>query len=337
MSHAPIGIIANPASGKDIRRLVARASVFDNQEKRNMVVRAVLGAIAAGGRRFLYLPDSHGITASALEEAPGDIDAQPVASPFTDSALDTVRAARAMRDAGCAVVITLGGDGTNRAVALGWRDVPLVPLSTGTNNVFPRMVEATLAGAAAALVATAAVDRAAVAPRAKTITANIDGESPDLALVDAALIDAGFTGTRAVWDADSLRALVLARAEPASVGLSSIGGLTHPLADDDDEGLYLRFGDAAGAFQLDAPIAPGLFRRVSVATIRSLALGETVEMAGPGVLAFDGERERRLRNGQRATLSVDRDGPRVVDIDRVLRLAACQGSFRIPNEVAHGD
>ncbi len=29
----PIGIVCNPASGKDIRRLTARASVFDNQEK----------------------------------------------------------------------------------------------------------------------------------------------------------------------------------------------------------------------------------------------------------------------------------------------------------------
>ena len=40
----PIGIIANPASGKDIRRLVAHASVFDNQEKRNILRRAIHGA-----------------------------------------------------------------------------------------------------------------------------------------------------------------------------------------------------------------------------------------------------------------------------------------------------
>ena len=29
----PVGIIANPASGKDIRRLVAHGSVFSNLEK----------------------------------------------------------------------------------------------------------------------------------------------------------------------------------------------------------------------------------------------------------------------------------------------------------------
>lgn len=337
MGHAPIGIIANPASGKDIRRLVARASVFDNQEKRNMVVRAILGAIAAGARQFLYLPDSHGIVASALEDAGDGIDAQPVDSPMTDSALDTVRAAREMREAGCHVVITLGGDGTNRAVALGWRDVPLIPLSTGTNNVFPRMVEATLAGAAAGLVATGAVDRGRVVRQAKAVTALIDGEKPDLALIDAALVEAGFTGTRAVWDAGSLRALVLARAEPATVGLSSIGGLTRPLADSDDSGLFLRFGTGDGAFEMDAPIAPGLYRRVSIAEVRPLDLGEAIDVSGPGVIAFDGERERRLRGGQRATLSVNRDGPLLIDIDRVLGLAACQGAFRIPGEVGHGN
>ena len=35
----PVGIVCNPASGKDIRRLTARASVFDNQEKLAIVRR----------------------------------------------------------------------------------------------------------------------------------------------------------------------------------------------------------------------------------------------------------------------------------------------------------
>ena len=38
-----VGIIANPASGKDIRRLVAHGSVFDNDEKANIVRRVLLG------------------------------------------------------------------------------------------------------------------------------------------------------------------------------------------------------------------------------------------------------------------------------------------------------
>ena len=65
-------------------------------------------------------------------------------------------------------MLTLGGDGTNRAFALGWRDAPLLPISTGTNNVFPRFVEATVAGAAAGLVASGAVALRDVARQAKT-------------------------------------------------------------------------------------------------------------------------------------------------------------------------
>ena len=38
---ASIGIIANPASGKDIRRLVSYATTIDNQEKVNIVKRIV--------------------------------------------------------------------------------------------------------------------------------------------------------------------------------------------------------------------------------------------------------------------------------------------------------
>ncbi len=35
-----VGVIANPAAGKDIRRLVAHGSVFDNNEKINIDGRA---------------------------------------------------------------------------------------------------------------------------------------------------------------------------------------------------------------------------------------------------------------------------------------------------------
>jgi hypothetical protein len=71
------------------------------------------------------------------------------------SPLDTAKAAQAMRDRGVKVLITLGGDGTNRTIAKVWPDVTLVPMSTGTNNVFPSLVEPTVAGAAAEAVSAA--------------------------------------------------------------------------------------------------------------------------------------------------------------------------------------
>jgi len=49
----PVGIIANPASGKDIRRLVAYGSVFDNNEKVNVVRRVILGLDSMGVKEIV--------------------------------------------------------------------------------------------------------------------------------------------------------------------------------------------------------------------------------------------------------------------------------------------
>ncbi|GIT59723.1 MAG: hypothetical protein Ct9H300mP19_16710 [Dehalococcoidia bacterium] len=64
-----------------------------------------------------------------------------------------------MVEQGVDCIVTLGGDGTNRVVAKGCLEVPLVPISTGTNNVFPPNTEGTLAGIAAGSVATQRLTR----------------------------------------------------------------------------------------------------------------------------------------------------------------------------------
>ena len=52
-----VGIIANPAAGKDIRRLVAHARYVPNQEKVNVLRRLLAGLEAAGVRRVVMMPD----------------------------------------------------------------------------------------------------------------------------------------------------------------------------------------------------------------------------------------------------------------------------------------
>lgn len=322
-----VGIIANPASGKDIRRLVAAASVFDNQEKRNIVRRAIVGAAAAGVDRILYLPDSHGIVESAAEGTAGGIEFSPVESPRTGTALDTTRAAAQMRESGCGAVITLGGDGTNRAAVRGWRDMPVVAVSTGTNNVFPRMLEGTVAGAAAGLVATGRVPLGCVARRAKTITVAIDGEPDDLALIDVVLLDGDFIGARAIWDPSLIRRIVVARAEPAAIGMSAIGGLLHPLDDASAGGVVVDIGEG-GPVTVHVPVAPGLYEPVPIRDWRRLKKGKRVRLEGPGIIALDGERERRLMPGQTASVSIRRDGPWVIDVQASLVAAARSGLFQ---------
>src|SRR3954471_20711074 len=57
-----VGVIANPASGRDIRRLVAGASVFGNADKAGMVFRLLAGLGAAGVERVLMLPAADGLS-----------------------------------------------------------------------------------------------------------------------------------------------------------------------------------------------------------------------------------------------------------------------------------
>lgn len=322
-----IGILANPMSGKDVRRLVARASVFDNQEKQAIVRRMLTGIAAAAGEScgITYFDDRHGITRRALDEAGGDLVAEPVETPGTVSALDTVAAARAFRAEGCSVLITLGGDGTNRAVALGWQDAPLIPISTGTNNVFPVVVEATVAGAAAGLLAGGRVPLEPAIARSKIIRVEIDGENDDLALIDAVMTGERFVGSRALLSPEQLQGALLTRGDPAAVGMTALGGLTDPLSDAEDAGLLLSLGPDGR--MLLAPIAPGCYHAVGISDCRRVGLGDVTTFEGPGVLAFDGERERVLKPGQRARLTIERSGPRVVDVRHTLELAAELGCF----------
>ncbi len=296
--------------------------------------RAIVGALASGVRDFRYMPDTHGITASAADEFGDEANFVAVETTQTASTLDTIRAAQALQAEGCGAVITLGGDGTNRAFALGWRDATVVPVSTGTNNVFPTMVEATVAGSAAGLVATGQVPRETVARQVKAVHVEIEGERDDLALVDAVLAADRFVGSRAIWGGERLREAVLTRAEPSAVGITSIGGLLEPLTPDEDEALHLKLGPGEGGVSVLAPIAPGLYEPIAVRMHERLALGETISLKGPGVLAFDGERERVLKPGQAATLRVARDGPWVVDVHAALEYAACTGLYR--NEALPG-
>ncbi len=296
--------------------------------------RAIVGALASGVRDFRYMPDTHGITAAAAEEFGSEATFVAVEATHTASTLDTIRAAESLRAEGCGAVITLGGDGTNRAFALGWRDAPIVPVSTGTNNVFPTMVEATVAGSAAGLVASGQVPLERVARQVKAVHVEIEGERDDIALVDAVLAADRFVGSRAIWGGARLREAVVTTAEPSAVGITSIGGLLAPLAPDEDEALHLRLGPGEGGVSLLAPIAPGLYEPIAVRSHTRLALGEPVTVTGPGVLAFDGERERVLKPGQAATLRVARDGPWVIDVHATLEYAACVGLYR--NDEAAG-
>ncbi|MBW1687321.1 MAG: hypothetical protein JRS35_19935 [Deltaproteobacteria bacterium] len=51
----PVGVIANPMSGRDCRRMLARASHTTFESKRDQVARAVVGAVASGAKRVMVV------------------------------------------------------------------------------------------------------------------------------------------------------------------------------------------------------------------------------------------------------------------------------------------
>ncbi|MGH2820515.1 MAG: NAD(+)/NADH kinase, partial [Actinomycetota bacterium] len=195
MTGCLVGVVANPASGRDVRRLVSGASVFDNAEKGAMIARLLAGLGAVGVDKTLLMPASDGVAESLLRHRSGrsgSLLAQPqpelefIDMPLRGNATDTADAVSAMVERKVAVIVVMGGDGTHRIVARHCHDVPLCALSTGTNNAFPELREATVAGLAAGLVATGRVSLRRALRREKMLRVTAAGRT-DCALVDVAL------------------------------------------------------------------------------------------------------------------------------------------------------
>jgi predicted polyphosphate/ATP-dependent NAD kinase len=313
-----VGVIANPASGRDIRRLVAGASVFGNAEKGAMVYRLLTGLGAAGVERVLMLPAGDGLSTTLRRHLHARPDGVPVvedlAIDLDGSARDSAVAAAAMVEAGVRAIVVLGGDGTHRVVAKACGDVPLCAISTGTNNVFPELRETTVAGLATGLVATGRAD----ALRRENVLEVRAGGASDVALVDVAVTRERFVGARALWRPESVSELFVAFASPSAVGLSAIAGALHALPRGGGRGLHVRLGPGR---RVTVALAPGLVTGVEVASHRVLGLGEEVEIAaGAGAIALDGERELERRDGEPATVRLAA-GPLTIDIDAVLAQA----------------
>jgi predicted polyphosphate/ATP-dependent NAD kinase len=318
-----VGVIANPASGRDIRRLVAGASVFGNSDKAGMVLRLLTGLGAAGVERVLMMPAADGLSVTLGRLLRSHNTPRPalevLAMGLTGTAEDSVAAVRRMREEGVAAIVVLGGDGTHRVVAQACGDVPLCALSTGTNNVFPQMRESTVAGLATGLVATGRVGDAVRRAPALAVAA---GERREIALVDVAATPDPFVGARAVWRPESVTELFVTSADPGAVGLSAVAGLVAPGAG----GLHVRLAPAGEAeITVRVPLAPGLVVPVGIAAFRAIEPGQEIALEpATGCLALDGEREIERRNGVRETVRLT-TGPLRIDVDAAMRRAAQEG------------
>ncbi|RLF90658.1 ATP-NAD kinase [Thermococci archaeon] len=327
---ATVGIIANPESGRDIRRLVAHASVFDNMEKVSIVERLLLVLQDLGVKKVIAMPETFGIVPGAVN-AIGEhlkMEVKMLSMRILGDWRDTYNATMAMNDR-VDVIVVIGGDGTNRIVAKACDDTPIMPISTGTNNVFPYMIEATIAGEAIAAIATGIVKVGEGTYKAKRVELFEDGSLRDIALIDAAATLHSFVGSKAVWKPEYLRELIVSRCSPSNIGLSAIAGVLREISEDDDVGLYLELGEGR---VIKAPIAPGVFKKVGIRDFRELQLGEEIEVkTSPSLFALDGEREAEMAGT--ITARVTRNGPRVIDYRKTLKIAAERGFFEGNSEL----
>jgi len=334
VGDAIVGVVANPLSGRDIRRLVTQASVFPTAEKANMIQRMLTALAAVGVHRVLLGTDLGGISAAVFRaiERRGAAGRWPEVEfldgrPIRQTAQDTVDAVRRMVTGGAQVIVCLGGDGTARVTASAAGEVPMLALSTGTNNTFPAVREATIAGLAAGLVATGAVPADGVTARAKLLEARVGGRA-ETALIDVAVSTERHVGSRAVWDPATLTQLFCAFAEPDAIGLSSILGQLSPVARHEPHGVTARLSPGAARGVL-APIAPGLVVPVGVSEIARMRPGAVHRVdARAGVIAVDGERELTFGPGDSPTVRLRADGPRCLDVPAVLAASARLGLLR---------
>jgi ATP-NAD kinase N-terminal domain len=340
-----VGIIVNPWAGKDVRRLHAPVGHTPDTAKIGIVRRVAIAALESGASHVYVARDVGRICERAVHGL-GNITM--VDGPGTGSPLDTRRTAASLGELGCVPIVVLGGDGTCRDAAIGYPEITMIAISTGTNNVFPRFIDGSSAGTAAGFVSTGALDPVPVGNRVKRLVIDIDtpGREPvrEIALVDVAFIDNSSTGARAVVDPGSIRLVVAAMAHPASTGLSSIAGRVRPIRTEDPGAVVVRLGGVERTIRV--PIIPGSFDDISIDSVESLAEGSSIQMNGPGVLAYDGERDRVVPNGSTVTISVERTGPVVIDVERALHCATAQKLFDVnvgsadtsaTSEASHGD
>jgi len=322
-----VGIIANPQSGKDIRRINAYGFLSNNYEKVNVIQRVLLGLDSVGIRRVYYLPEPFGIVEKACASLNLSLKATPLDLQLQYDSSDSTRAAGLLENRGVGCIVTLGGDGTNRAVAKGARQTPLLPISAGTNNVFPLYIDGTIAGVAAGTFARMDAPPPATVGQRKKIGVWQAGQEVDLALIDAAVCRESFVGARAVVDIAQVKDIVIADVRTEVIGLASIASFLGAAQLGRRQGLHVQLSNQEKAARvIMAPIAPGLVARIPVKAWRKIEVGEPLTVdPEESVIALDGEREIEVTRESRFRIILSQDGPRVIEVGQTLQAAIDRG------------
>jgi predicted polyphosphate/ATP-dependent NAD kinase len=333
-----IGIIANPVSARDIRRVIANATALQITDRANIVLRILSCVKACGVEHVWMMPENGGIrhhVRRGIDRAENQGQTHFPKVEYLDYKIsgtvdDTLKAARLMKEKGVATIVVLGGDGTHRAVVTACGDTPIAGVSTGTNNAFPEHREPTITGLAVGLAVTGKVPPSQAFLPNKKIVVRINGQE-EIALVDVAVVTERYIGARALWRTETFRELFVTFADPEVIGMSAIAGLLSPVSRLDEGGLHVRLAPEDEAdIILDTPIAPGYMRGIGIRDYAPMQPNHTYRPSiTDGSIALDGERELSFTRDDDVTIELVPHAFSTVNVSGCMQYAARHGLMRM--------
>ncbi len=332
-----VGIIANPVSARDIRRVIANATALQITDRANIVLRVLSCLKSCGVERAVMMPENGGIrhhVRRGIDRAEAQRTGEfPKLShldwKITGTVADTMRAAREMKEMGVSAIVVLGGDGTHRAVVSACGDVPIAGISTGTNNAFPEHREPTITGLAVGLAVMGQVPPRVAFSRNKQLVVHV-GTTREIALVDVAVVTERYIGARALWRTDTFRELFVTFADPEVIGMSAIAGLLKRVTRQEPHGLHVKLGTGKEAkFDVNTPIAPGFMRGIGIRGYKKMLAGKSIapELSA-GSIALDGERELSFDEGDEVSIKLEAAAFRTVNVSACMQYASRKGLMR---------
>lgn len=333
-----VGIIANPVSARDIRRVIANATALQITDRANIVLRVLSCLHACGVDQVFMMPENGGIrhhVRRGIDRSENQGQKHFPRVEYLDYKIsgtvdDTLKAARLMREKGVSAIVVLGGDGTHRAVVTACGDVPIAGISTGTNNAFPEHREPTITGLAVGLAVSGRIpDETAYLPNKKISVRVNDHE--EIALVDVAVVTERYIGARALWRTETFRELFVTFADPEVIGMSAIAGLLTPVTRLDGHGLHVNMApnDAANII-VDTPIAPGYMRGIGIRDYAPMKPNVKYRpQISDGSIALDGERELSFSRDDDVSIELIPDAFRTVNVSGCMQYASRHGLMRM--------
>jgi predicted polyphosphate/ATP-dependent NAD kinase len=332
-----VGIIANPVSARDIRRVIANATALQITDRANIVLRVLACLKACGVDHVVMMPENGGIgghVGRGLERSRNLGEAEfPALSyvemPITGTVADTVRAAAAMRREKVSAIVVLGGDGTHRAVVSAAQGIPIAGISTGTNNAFPEHREPTVTGLAVGLAVKGLIPPAVAFSANKRLLVSVN-DTQEIALVDVAIVTERYVGARALWRTETFRELLVTFADPEVIGMSAIAGLLEPVGRAEEGGLLVELAPEDEAeLTLTAPIAPGYIRSIGIRSWRRTRSGvRYTPKTQAGSIALDGEREIAFSERDRVSIELEENAFRTINVGASMTYAARHGLLK---------